>query len=116
MFGVFLDDERVPADVTWVKYPGNIEWTVCRNSTEFKAAVKQMVDNNRHFCVSFDHDIQEWNEAGEVTGYTIIKEMLNDMLDNEIKIPTCYFHTQNPIGKDNMLSYYINALEWERLK
>ena len=29
--GLFLDDERVPQDVTWVNYPKNIEWTVVRS-------------------------------------------------------------------------------------
>ena len=32
--GLFLDDERNPEDVTWIKYPDNIEWIVVRDSAE----------------------------------------------------------------------------------
>ena len=30
MIGVFLDDERNPEDVKWVKYPANVDWCVVR--------------------------------------------------------------------------------------
>ena len=61
---------------------------------------------------SFDHDLQDFNAEGvEVTGYGCLKWMLNKCLDMSIKIPKCYFHTQNPIGKENMEALYKSYLK-----
>lgn len=105
--GLFLDDERVVSDVTWVKYDEDIEWTVVRNEWDF---FRQFglggVD-----CISFDHDIQRFTVDGvEITGYDILKEMVDMFLEDGKPIPQCFFHTQNPVGKKNMECYYQNAL------
>ena len=107
--GLFLDDERVPQDVTWVNYPKNIEWVVVRSYDKF------FYEFHRHtFQVfSFDHDIQDFNHRGvELTGYTVLKEMLDTFLTTPPGLYTfpehLFFHTQNPIGKKNMESYWKN--------
>ena len=97
--GLFLDDERNPSDVTWVNYPENIEWKVVRSYDEF------FYEFHRHtFQVfSFDHDIQDSNHRGvELTGHTVLKAML-DTFPEQV-----FSHTQNPIGKENMESYWKN--------
>ena len=107
--GLFLDDERNPEDVTWVVYPKNIEWTVVRSYDKF------FHEFHRHtFQVfSFDHDIQDFNHRGvELTGYTVLKVMLHTYLTTPHGLYTfpeqVFFHTQNPIGKENMKSYWKN--------
>ena len=35
MRGIFLDDERNPEDVTWIKYPENVEWFIVRTVLNF---------------------------------------------------------------------------------
>ena len=107
--GLFLDDERNPEDVTWVDYPENIEWTVVRSCDEF------LYEFHRHnFQVfSFDHDIPGYNHRGvELTGYTVLKAMLDTFLTTPPGLYTfpeqVFFHTQNPIGKENMESYWKN--------
>lgn len=135
MKGLFLDDERNPEDVTWIKYPEGIEWIVVRNSEELSDYMHDMSFD----IYSFDHDLQDFWEIpegtviglseygdvladkttnGEHTGYTLLQEMISnwEILPNfdlkhldKIKF---VFHTQNPIGKKNMESYYQNYLKF----
>jgi len=106
--GLFLDDERVVADATWMGYPKDIEWTVVRNSDEFFEQLQKLDPD----VVSFDHDIQEFCGIEEVTGYDILKEMI-DIYLGVAEMPKCFFHTQNPVGKKNMECYYLNALKFQ---
>lgn len=107
---LFLDDERVPADVTWMSYPEGAVLTVVRNSVQFfEELYKQEFD-----IISFDHDIQEFVEGDEVTGYHILKELVDIYLQNDVVLPKCIFHTQNPIGKKNMECYYQNAVKFQK--
>lgn len=111
MILLFLDDERNFKDVTWVDYPPYKEVIHVRNFVEFNLLLRNLTRDKEAFEVSFDHDIQEFTDQGEVTGYTILKDMVWKCIDNDIPIPVCYFHTQNPIGKVNMKMYYLQALE-----
>lgn len=133
--GLFLDDERVPQDVTWIQYPDNIEWIIVRNMEEFA----DYIHNLSFDIYSFDHDLQDYWEikegqvighdingavyatettARENTGYTILQSMLYDwqMLFNfepkHLDKVKFFFHTQNPIGKKNMESYYQNYVKF----
>ena len=117
MRGIFLDDERSPEDVTWIKYPENVEWFIVRNSIQFFQMFRAL--GHGGIIVSFDHDLQISNQYGEVTGYSILQTMLSYIQVTGLDIPTCYFHTKNPIGKENMEAYYRNFIdfyneEWEK--
>ena len=108
---IFLDDERHPKDVTWVKLP-DVEWHIVRTALDFKALVLEYGIKNINY-ISFDHDINDWSGLcgrREVTGYDLLKWLCD--LVTEAEIPECMFHTQNPIGKKNMESYYINYLNF----
>lgn len=109
MINIFLDDERYPEDVTWVKLP-EVDWHIVRTALDFKALVLDQGVENLNY-ISFDHDINDWSGTDnrkEVTGYDLLKWLCyeTDLL------PKCMFHTQNPIGKKNMESYYINYLNF----
>lgn len=119
MRGIFLDDERSPEDVTWIKYPENIEWTVVRNSAEFTDKLWQLMKAGEEYIISFDHDIQEFIGQIELTGYSNLKGMLQAVQDYGLVVPKCYFHSMNPIGKANMEAYYNNfvdfySVEWDK--
>ena len=61
--------------------------------------------------VSFDHDIDSYNNDGtEVTGYDCVKWLCDYILDNNLDISNLdiRFHTANPVGKENMASYWDN--------
>ena len=109
MINIFLDDERYPEDVTWVKLP-EVDWHIVRTALDFKdLIVKQGVQNINY--ISFDHDIASFTEGGnETTGYDLIKWLCYEAQGN--LIPQCFFHTNNQIGKRNMESYYINYLNF----
>lgn len=118
--GVFLDDERNPEDVIWIQYPDNIEWKVVRTMREFVAwcvLVDKDVIQNAVF--SFDHDLQDFDHSSSVeyTGYTCIKWLVDYLIYSDFKLPdSVYFHSQNPIGRDNMQTYYENARKFQCLK
>lgn len=109
MIGIFLDDERNPEDVTWVNnYPTEIEWYVVRRMNDFLFCIFNMEDEG--YVISFDHDIQDYDLTGkEMTGYDCLKSMVDFCLGSGKPLPTCFFHTQNPVGKANMIAYYENA-------
>ena len=109
MKGLFLDDERVPQDVTWIDYPDNIEWIVVRSYDEFFYKLHR----GQFQVFSFDHDIRDYNHRGvELTGCSVLKAMLDTFLTTPPGLYTfpgqMFFHTQNPIGIGNMGSYWKN--------
>lgn len=117
--GIFIDDERYPSDVTWLQYEIDrySYWHIIRLENEFDNVLDWFensgVDDNIIF--SFDHDLQLWNEEGEeITGYVLLKKLIDFCIDNDIPIPVCYFHTQNVVGKKNMESYYNNAIKFQK--
>jgi len=108
MIGIFLDDERNPEDVTWIQYPEGIEWYVVRRMNDFLFCIYNM--ENTDYVVSFDHDLQDYNLAGkENTGHDCLKSLVDYCMDKGYMLPECFFHTQNLVGKKNMVSYYENA-------
>lgn len=108
MIGVFLDDERIPTDVFWIKYPDNIQWRIVRTYDEFCSVVPKLQPD----IISFDHDLMDFDPTGkaERTGFHCLKTLVDWCMIRNRKIPKCLFHTMNPIGKENMESYYTNYL------
>lgn len=104
MKGLFLDDERMPEDVTWVQYPKDVQWTIVRNYAEFVEEVsKQNFD-----IISFDHDLGM--ETHYKSGYECVKFLVELLLDDLLEnIPSCFFHSQNPVGRKNMALYWKQA-------
>lgn len=108
MIGIFLDDERNPEDVTWLNYQEGIEWYVVRRMADFLFCIYNMSEED--YIISFDHDLQDFNLTGqENTGYDCLKSLVDFCLDTGVNLPVCFFHTQNPVGKENMRAYYENA-------
>lgn len=108
--GLFLDDERNPEDVTWIKYPDGIQWTIVRNVQDFEVCMA----NVWYDYVSFDHDIQCYDQNGdEIKGYDLLKKMLEYDGEWLLKMDKVfYFHTKNPIGEENMKCYYNNYMKF----
>lgn len=108
MFMIFLDDERNPEDVTWMDYSEVDDFIVVRNSAQFKDVTHRHL--HKKLLISLDHDIQDFNKDTEVTGYDCLKWLVNVCYLNKIDIDnvTVKFHTQNPVGKKNMETYWNN--------
>ncbi|MEG0868870.1 MAG: hypothetical protein RSD49_06710 [Hafnia sp.] len=109
MIGIFLDDERFPVNATWMTYPEDIQWVVVRTHAAFTHEVAKLID--QPLIISFDHDLMDFDADGrEYTGYDGVKWLVDLCMDQDRPLPLCVFHTQNPVGRQNMESYYLNAL------
>ena len=114
-YNLFLDDERQPANVTWVELP-NVQWRIVRT---FKDFVGMITKEGLPDIVSFDHDLAgehynefhraisendeiRYNKLREKTGYDAAKWLVGYCLERNLDLPECYIHTWNNIGRDNI--------------
>ncbi|ASU00453.1 hypothetical protein [Aeromonas phage AS-zj] len=102
--GIFIDDIRNPSDVGWVHYDPDIQWTIVRTYSDFKDEIRT---NGIPKYISFDHDLADYDEDGiEYTGLSCAKYLVDiAQYDNKELPEYIYYHTQNPIGKDNIKGY-----------
>ncbi|MDN3674295.1 hypothetical protein QWY99_14625 [Flavobacterium branchiarum] len=68
--------------------------------TEF---VTYITDSGLPDFISFDHDL-----GLEESGYDCAKWLVNYCLDNNFRLPKFDVHSQNPVGKENILSLLQN--------
>ena len=105
---LYLDDIRNPHQ----SYPYDPNWFVVRNYTEFVSAIELQFSNLE--IISFDNDLADFDSEGnEMTGYNCLKWFCGYVLDNNLDISNLRlkFHTANPVGKENMSSYWNNFRE-----
>lgn len=111
---LFLDDERMPGDVTWVELP-DVPWTIVR---DFRAFVQAVLQRGIPATVSFDHDLAwehyqalatgqlelaGYDQFAELTGYHCAKWLVEHCLQRGLRLPAAVFiHTMNPIGRDRI--------------
>ena len=112
-WNLFIDDERVPTDVSWapaqqlILYHSEI-WIIARNFAQVAELVNQRGMPKR---ISFDHDLG----AGERTGYDIAQYLVDLDMDGKHKFPKdfqFYAHSMNPIGRDNIMRYLTRYTEF----
>lgn len=108
--GLFLDDIREPRDLC--NYMDEIavlpyllgNWTVVRTYEKF---VDGIIKNSAYERISFDHDLGEDQEGRELpSGYDALKWLVDQVLDKNIVLPEVWCHSQNPVGKANILGYW----------
>jgi hypothetical protein len=115
-YNLFLDDARLPDEVTWVRLP-DVDWVIVRTYDEF---VQTIENRGVPDICSFDHDLADehyaeyvnstvngnfnYNTISEKTGYHACKWLVNYLNDRNLPLPKCYIHTMNPIGEQNILS------------
>ena len=90
MTRLFLDDLRPIPD-------GHIG---LRSYTEF---VSYITDKGMPDFISFDHDL-----GLEESGYDCAIWLVNYCLDNTLRLPQFDVHSQNPVGKENILALLNN--------
>jgi hypothetical protein len=114
IYNLFLDDERKPKDVTWVELPF-VNWIIARDYDNFVRIITQY---ELPVNISFDHDLADehyrdvisgkgyinYDKHEEKTGYHCAKWLVEYCMDKKLPLPTCYIHTMNPIGKQNIQS------------
>jgi hypothetical protein len=118
-YNIFLDDIRVPNDVTWVNIPVDQHYSVVRSYKEFVDLITLRGQVPMYVC--YDHDLADchygdglnndqidYSKYQEKTGYDCAKWLVNYCMERGIKHPPYIVHSMNPIGKLNIESY-INS-------
>ena len=115
-YSLFLDDERVPSQVTWVKIPEQKTWILARSYDEFIDRVKRY---GVPLYVSFDHDLGDHDYAaaargdedfhGEKTGFDCAMWLVDYCHENDIQFPQYQVHSMNPVGAKKIRDYIMNA-------
>ncbi len=108
-YALFLDDQRLPKDVTWVDLP-QLNWVVVRNYKEFISCIKKY--NIPSICF-FDHDLsyEDQNKIEgykERTGYDCAKFLIEFCMKTEQQLPKYNVHSLNSVGKQNIISLLEN--------
>lgn len=99
----FLDDTRTP-DMIYT----NSTWVLLQSPTELVFLFKQHYDQITH--ISFDHDLNWYEEGEEITGYHTLQMICEVIMDLKLD-PNQYtmlFHSANPVGRENMVRYWEN--------
>jgi len=99
MYQLFLDDERIPEDVFWINIPKG-DYVIVRTAEQFKQYIQE---HGLPSHVSFDHDLGD-----DPNGYDCAKWLVNYCIETKQKFPSYTVHSQNPIGKDNIIGYIDN--------
>lgn len=97
---LFLDDERFPADNSFL---------ICRNMEDFRICVTNCEDTLDF--ISFDHDLGSGPSGYDCAKWMVEYDMEHDILSNDFDF---YVHSQNPVGAENIRSYLNNYLDNKR--
>lgn len=125
---LFLDDERIPDQVTWAQFPRYEMTFIVRNYDQF---VNQITLHGLPKFVCFDHDLADthyevmleenkytyddgdlkktFDYGSEKTGYDCAKWLVDYCVDRNCKFPDHVVHSMNPAGKERIQGYIANA-------
>jgi hypothetical protein len=120
-YNLFLDDIRIPTNVTWVDIPKDQHYSLVRNYQEF---VDLITLRGLPKFVCYDHDLSDihyghglinrndlngddipYDSYTEKTGYDCAKWLVDYCMKNGVKHPPYVVHSMNPVGKQNIISY-----------
>lgn len=117
---IFLDDERMPWNVTWCDIRRDYHYNIVRTFYEF-ANMIQSVGYLPDY-ISFDHDLADqhyghglnndeipYDRYSEKTGYDAAKWLVQYCIDKGLKFPAYDVHSMNPVGRNNIIQYIENA-------
>ena len=125
-YNLFLDDERMPKNVTWVQLP-LVEWTIVRSYDQF---IKIIKDKGLPEFIAFDHDLADehyvhsinanngntsginYDQLREKTGYECAKWLVEYCREKDLNIPKYVVHSMSIVGKRNIIAYLENYKSW----
>lgn len=113
---LFLDDNRQPYDVFLntidPDYESNDSWSIVRSYDEFVSHINEF---GLPKLISFDHDLDmdhylpenqsdiDYSSLKSLTGYDCAIWLVEYCDENGFVIPNFKVHSQNPVGKDNII-------------
>lgn len=111
---IFLDDIRIPSMSHNIErglgdeFSDSKKWIIVRDYFEFVDVVNKHIDEIE--LVSFDHDLATYDSEKEWTGKDAADFLIKKCLDNDIKFPSWYVHSDNTSGKKNIIGVILNYL------
>ena len=114
-YNLFLDDVRIPTQVTWAAIPKDQHYSVVRSYKEFVDLITLRREVPKYVC--YDHDLAmamyiigeiPYNSYDEKTGYDCAKWLCEYCWTNGLPVPTWNVHSANPVGRDNIVSILQN--------
>jgi hypothetical protein len=113
-YNVYLDDKRSP-DMSHninrglgIEY-SNDKWVIVRDYFEFVKFVSKNFDNVG--LISFDHDLACFKDGVEYTGKSAVDFLINFCIDNNKDFPNWYVHTDNTVGRSNIIGIILNYIK-----
>ena len=107
---IFIDDERMPGDVTWVAIPQLPEgesWRIVRSHADLLHA---LADAKHHKTpikrITFDHDLgfgHGLSDKNTLNGNHCANEVCNVIVDEGWPIPEYTVHSLNPVGAEKIM-------------
>ena len=122
---LFLDDERLPKDVTWVGLPAVFEsaWTLVRSYDMFVSCIRKLGVPR---FVTFDHDLGDNAYAaaargdedfqGEKTGLDCARWLVDYCHDNDAPFPPFRVHSMNPSGAKRIRDCIQDAVRHDYIR
>ena len=114
-YNIFLDDVRIPTQVTWADIPQYQHYSLVRNYNEFISLILARglpkyvcYDHdlaNEHYSDAFRNVALPYNSYTEKTGYDCAKWLVAYCAERKIKHPPYIVHSLNPVGKKNIETY-----------
>ena len=112
---LWLDDYRDPSDKEqdWMVFSClgrdcEIHWV--KDYNEFTTWI---TENGLPDGINFDHDLEDYKENNETTGFHCAKWLVEYCMDNNKKLPKWSSHSANPVGRDNINNLLFNYLKHE---
>lgn len=128
---LFLDDYRMPIDCASYMYRKKVdcriyhkEWNIVRSYTQF---VDWITKNGLPEFISFDHDLADIYESGDIeglkgsewfdldgreyTGMDCAKWLVEYCMDNKKILPKYAVHSANPAGAENIEGLFLSFNE-----
>jgi len=118
-YNLFLDDIRSTKDVFNYTFDNRylkLNWYTVRSFNEFVKIINEM---GMPELLSIDHDLSDEHydyigqdtrniDFKEKTGYECAKWLCEYCMDNKIKFPEYLVHSQNTVGRENIIYYIEN--------
>ena len=114
---VYLDDKRLPyqshnvAKGLGIRYSAAGSWKIVRTYDDFV----KLVDNhfNEIGLISFDHDLACFDPftKEEYTGLDAADYVIGYCLENDKKFPDWFAHTDNNVGRENIIGRITNFMK-----
>lgn len=101
VWNLFLDDLRNPDDPAAREVSGAIhygidQWVICRSTEE---ALREVAARGMPAYMSLDHDL-----GGDDTTMVFLRRLIDELWVGEIP-PNYLVHSQNPVGRENIISF-----------